>query len=374
MYDSDKLNDRQVRGLLATLPLIGLFVLGVLLARGAFFKSRDEKLIAAADSAWAEVPVAAEPFKFDPNTVTYTELRRLGVDKNVAANLLHYRAVGKVFRIKEDLAPLYGMTDSLYLRLEPWIAIAPEYAFKPRTADPHGESREYSERRRPSEYRTEKRPLETPVPFRVDTVQAKYLVRIGFTVGRARAFVSIARDHGFSNAEDVALYPYFPDSLVSALKPYMIFPAPDSTATAAESRPRLVELNTADSATLLSVSGIGPKTVNRILRYRERLGGFFRAEQLSEVEGVTAENLARILPQVTCDTTLIRKIPINRASPDEFSDHPYMRRNTANRLLSRRQMLRERNLPAWESVRDLVEQKILRPEDAPYLRPYLSFE
>ncbi len=371
MSDSDKLSDRQVRGLLATLPLIGLFVLGALLARGPLFKSRNEKILAAADSAWAEVPMAAEPFKFDPNTVTYTELRRLGVDKNVAANLLHYRAAGKVFRIKEDLAPLYGMTDSLYLRLEPWIEIAPKYAFKPRPDYP---SRDSWENRRPSEYRTEKRALETPVPFRVDTVQAKYLVRIGVSVGRARAFVSIAREHGFSNAEEVALYPYFPDSLVNALKPYMIFPAPDTTVTAAAAGPRLVELNTADSAALRSVSGIGPKTVNRILRYRERLGGFFRAEQLLEVEGVTAENLARILPQVTCDTTLIRKIPINRASPGEFSDHPYMHRSTANRLLSRRQMLRERNLPAWESVQDLVDQKILRPEDAPYLRPYLSFE
>lgn len=373
MFDSDKLSDRQVRGLLATLPLIGLFVLGALLARGTLFKSRNEKIIAAADSAWAEVPLAAEPFKFDPNTVTYTELRRLGVDKNVAANLLHYRAAGKIFRIKEDLAPLYGMTDSLYLRLEPWIEIAPEYAFKPRAADPRREHWEDRERR-PSEYRTEKKPLETPVPFRVDTVQAKYLVRIGFTVGRARAFVSIAREHGFSNAEEVALYPYFPDSLVKALEPYMIFPAPDSTATVAVAEPQLVELNTADSAALRSVSGIGPKTVNRILRYRERLGGFFRAEQLSEVEGVTDENLARILSQVTCDTTLIRKIPINRASPVEFTDHPYMHRSTVNRLLSRRQMLRERNLPAWESVRDLVDQKILRPEDAPYLRPYLSFD
>ncbi len=373
MSDSDKLSDRQVRGLLATLPLIGLFVLGALLARGPLFKSRNEKILAAADSAWAEVPMAAEPFKFDPNTVTYTELRRLGVDKNVAANLLHYRAAGKVFRIKEDLTPLYGMTDSLYLRLEPWIEIAPEYAFKPRADYP---TRDSWENRRPTEYHTAKRTLETPVPFRVDTVQAKYLVRIGVSVGRARAFVSIAREHGFSNAEEVALYPYFPDSLVNALKPYMIFPAPDSTVSvaAAAAGPRLVELNTADSAALRSVSGIGPKTVNRILRYRERLGGFFRAEQLMEVEGVTAENLARILPQVTCDTTLIRKIPINRATPGEFSDHPYMHRSTANRLLSRRQMLRERDLPAWESVRDLVDQKILRPEDAPYLRPYLSFE
>ncbi len=367
MFDSDKLNDRQVRGLLTVLPLIGLFVIGVLLLRDAFHpKVQSAEVEAAIDSAWAEVPLAEEPFAFDPNTVTYRELRSLGWSKGLADNLLRYRGAGKIFRIKEDVATLYGMTDSMYLRLEPWIEIGPQYAYKPRAGRPHEEFR-----------REEAKPKDSVVlvPFRVDTVQARFLERIGFSPRRAGTFVSIAGKQGFKDIGDFARYPYFTDSMARALEPYMIFPAPDSVASAAvAAEPLPVELNTADSATLRSVRGIGAVTVGRILRYRERLGGFFRAEQLSDVEGVTPENLARILPQVTCDSMLVRRIQINRAVPADLLGHPYLRRSTADRLLSRRQLLRERRLPAWTSVQDMIDQKVLSPEEAYYLRPYLSFE
>lgn len=369
MFDSDKLSDRQMRGFLVSLPLIGLFVIGALLLRDAFHpKVQNAEVEAAIDSAWAEVPLAEKPFAFDPNTVTYTELRSLGWSKALANRLLHYRGAGKIFRIKEDVATIYGMTDSMYLRFEPWIKIAPEYAYRPRAGRSHKSFR-----------REEEQPGDSVVlvPFRVDTVQVGFLERIGFSERRAETFVSIARKRGFKDIGDFAHYPYFTDSMARVLEPYMIFPAPDSVASAVAAgpaEPSLVELNTADSAALRGVHGIGAATVGRILHYRERLGGFFRAEQLSEVEGVTPENLARILPQVTCDPMLIRKIQINRAAPADISDHPYLRRGTVNRLLSRRQLLRERRLPAWTSIQDMIDQRVLSSEEAYYLRPYLSFE
>lgn len=356
-----------MRGFLVSLPLIGLFVIGALLLRDASHpKVQSAEVEAAIDSAWAEVPLAEKPFAFDPNTVTYTELRSLGWSKELANRLLHYRGAGKIFRIREDVATIYGMTDSMYLRFEPWIKIAPEYAYKPRAERPHRRFRREEEQPRDSV---------VLVPFRVDTVQAGFLERIGFSERRAETFVSIARKRGFKDIGDFAHYPYFTDSMARVLEPYMIFPAPDSVASAAApAEPSLVELNTADSAALRGVYGIGAVTVGRILHYRERLGGFFRAEQLSEVEGVTPENLARILPQVTCDSMLIRKIQINRVAPADISGHPYLRRSTVDRLLSRRQLLRERRLPAWTSIQDMVDQKVLSPEEAYYLRPYLSFE
>ena len=41
-----------------------------------------------------------------------------------------------------------------------------------------------------------------------------------------------------------------------------------------------------------SVVGIGPRTVVAIMHYRERLGGFVRAEQLAEVPGVRSFGIA----------------------------------------------------------------------------------
>ena len=53
---------------------------------------------------------------------------------------------------------------------------------------------------------------------------------------------------------------------------------------------------------------IGEKTVVSIIGYRDRLGGFLRAEQLAEVPGVTERNYEKILKQIYCDSCEIRKI------------------------------------------------------------------
>ena len=45
-----------------------------------------------------------------------------------------------------------------------------------------------------------------------------------------------------------------------------------------------VELNTADSAMLDAVRGIGPYYAKKILRYRELLGGYYSVEQLKEIK------------------------------------------------------------------------------------------
>ena len=80
------------------------------------------------------------------------------------------------------------------------------------------------------------------------------------------------------------------DSVAAALEPYIIFP---------ERTPHPIEqpvnLNTADSATLRRVWGIGEKTVTRIIEYRERLGGFVRVEHLAEIPGITERNYEKIL-------------------------------------------------------------------------------
>lgn len=60
---------------------------------------------------------------FDPNTVDSVTLLHLGFKPWQAKNMLKYRAKGGKYRKKEDLKKLYGMTDSMYLALAPYIYI-----------------------------------------------------------------------------------------------------------------------------------------------------------------------------------------------------------------------------------------------------------
>ena len=156
-------------------------------------------------------------------------------------------------------------------------------------------------------------------------------------------------------------YPIIGDSAGRRLAAYAIFP---------ERRRPLrdpVELNTADSATLRSVSGIGEKTVGAILDYRRRLGGFCRAEQLAEVKGVTESNYERIVKQISVDSCRISKI-INFATPKAMAAHPYIPPRMLRKIVKQRQLK-----GGWSTLEELIEDDILTREEAARLRPYLRF-
>lgn len=63
---------------------------------------------------------------FDPNTVDSSTLVHLGLKPWQAKNMMKYRAAGGKYRKAEDLKKLYGMTDSMYQALTPYIRIARE--------------------------------------------------------------------------------------------------------------------------------------------------------------------------------------------------------------------------------------------------------
>ena len=64
--------------------------------------------------------------EFDPNTVDSSTLVHLGLKPWQAKNMMKYRAAGGHYRKAEDLKKLYGMTDSMYQALAPYIRIARE--------------------------------------------------------------------------------------------------------------------------------------------------------------------------------------------------------------------------------------------------------
>ena len=339
-------SDREIRATAVFLPLAGLLIVALMLVRPA----ADPEAARRAEAEMEEALPAdsVEMSHFDPNTATLDDLRRLGLTKHEAVSLLKYRAAGKVFRIPEDLTLCYGIGDSLYRRLEPWVRIGRKYAIAP------------------EKYRTGRilpEPL-APGPFRIDTVSARYLRAIGALSKRqAEVFIRWRDLSGIYDMEDLRECYVVSDSVATALEPYVIFPE-------RKARPieQPVELNTADSATLRSVTGIGPKTVVAIMHYRERLGGFVRAEQLAEVPGVRERNYEKILKQIYCDSCEIRKIDINFASPKVLGRHPYIAPQALRKLLKARQLK-----GGWSTAEELIEDDIMTREEVARLVPYLRF-
>lgn len=64
-----------------------------------------------------------ESFRFNPNTVSVEDLRRLGFSEKQAAAIDNYRAKGGRFRRRGDFAKSFVVADSVYRRLEKYIDI-----------------------------------------------------------------------------------------------------------------------------------------------------------------------------------------------------------------------------------------------------------
>ena len=67
--------------------------------------------------------IAIQMQVFDPNTADSSTLVHLGLEPWQASNMLKYRAKNGRYRQAEDLKRLYGMTDSMYHALQPYIQI-----------------------------------------------------------------------------------------------------------------------------------------------------------------------------------------------------------------------------------------------------------
>ncbi len=303
-----------------------------------------------------EEPIA---HTFDPNTASYRDMRQAGIPKRIAVNIMRWRESGKVFRIKEDLAVCYGMTDSLYYAIEPLIVIGKEYQIEPKNYQ------ESTKSEKPNKMRHELRvELE---PFSLDTVGEHYLELLGFSAKQAELVIRYRDMIGGYRTFEKFDECYAVDSVMAErLRPYIIFPEIEVQEVVVEKLP--ININKADSATLCMVRGIGPKSAQQIVRYRELLGGYCSVEQISELSVVTSENFEHILPQIYCDSAEIKKICINFAGLNEMKTHPYL----SSRML--KQIINTRVLKGgWSTIQEMIDDDIFTSEEAMRIAPYLDF-
>lgn len=66
-------------------------------------------------------------FKFNPNQLSDSGYRALGISEKEIKTLRKYMATGAEFRIKTDFSKLYFISDSEYVALEPFIDLPDDY-------------------------------------------------------------------------------------------------------------------------------------------------------------------------------------------------------------------------------------------------------
>jgi competence protein ComEA len=137
----------------------------------------------------------------------------------------------------------------------------------------------------------------------------------------------------------------------------------------AKSKAIIVALNSADTLELQQVKGIGPAFARRIVKYRERLGGFYTPEQLKEVFGMDSLRYLEIKDQLSLDSRQLHPIFINRAGFEELRANPYLSYKQINAILQYRKQHGN-----YGNIADLKKVAILPAATVEKLAPYISFE
>ena len=130
----------------------------------------------------------------------------------------------------------------------------------------------------------------------------------------------------------------------------------------------VVDINSADTLQLQQLRGIGPAFARRIVKYRSLLGGFANKEQLLEVYGMTEDRYRQFASQIIVDTSLITKIPINKATVEQLKRHPYLDYYQASAIVKYC-----RQIGVLQTPSDLLLVNLIDEETFTKILPYIQF-
>jgi len=132
----------------------------------------------------------------------------------------------------------------------------------------------------------------------------------------------------------------------------------------------LLEINTADSVSLVAVPGIGVVLASRIIKYRRILGGFVHVNQLREVYGFKEDNIKIAFPHLFVDTQKASKLNLDSASYAILAMHPYIGKARAKQIMRLR--YNPKNLPVNYNL--LFSNNIFDSIQWRKIKPYVTTE
>lgn len=229
-------------------------------------------------------------------------------------------------------------------------------------------------------------PSEAPAElfvFDPNTATEEDFIRLGLTQKQAGAIINYRNKGGkFRKKEDFAKMYTVSKEMYERLEAFIVLPEiqkEEKTFAEKKTWPEkkdyqaretvVVELNSADSLQLIKVRGIGAYTAMKIIELREKLGGFYKKEQVMEVYRLDSARYTEIEPFLTVDPFEIKKININTATVEELKNHPYIRWNIANSLINIRQQH-----GAFKSIDEIKKSHLVTEDVFRKIAPYLTIE
>lgn len=214
-------------------------------------------------------------------------------------------------------------------------------------------------------------PINNLFEFDPNTVTEEGLTQLGIPISVARTIIKYRSKGGrFYKREDLRKIYTLSEEDYNRVAPYVIIPPTDQKMSEEkrklDSKAPKINLNTADAEMLMTLKGIGPVFSNRIVKYRNLLGGFVSVEQLKEVYGFPDSTYEKLKGEFVIDG-LVEQLNLNRASEGVLAKHPYIDRVTAKNII----LVRER-LGNFSEISQLRQVPLISEEKYRKIAPYLS--
>jgi competence ComEA-like helix-hairpin-helix protein len=136
-----------------------------------------------------------------------------------------------------------------------------------------------------------------------------------------------------------------------------------------EKKISIIDVNSADTNLLKSLPGIGSKLAQRIINFREKLGGFYSVSQIAQTYGLPDSTFQKISSYLTIRKDAIKQININVATADDLKVHPYIGWKIANAIIQYRIQHSD-----FQSIEDIRKIALISDDDYKKIYPYLSIK
>ncbi|MBS1580192.1 MAG: helix-hairpin-helix domain-containing protein [Bacteroidetes bacterium] len=130
-----------------------------------------------------------------------------------------------------------------------------------------------------------------------------------------------------------------------------------------------IDINIATPQEWFTIPNMDRSLAYKIIKYKEKLGGFLTIQQVKETYGLTDSLFKIIESYLILQTTNIKKININTADDYTLSNHPYINKDVAKAIIIYRTQH-----GAYTKIDDIKKIVFIKEDLYNKIAPYLAVE
>ncbi len=295
-----------------------------------------------------------ELFEFNPNEIEDSSWLKLGFAAWQIKTINNYKTKGGEFRIKSDVGKIYGVSDTLYQLLYPYILLP-----------------EVKENKFDNTFKKEATKI-TYFNFDPNSISKEQWEQLGFKEWQIKIIFNYKEKGGkWKTKADVKKIYGLAETDYYKLEPFILLPneiSKSETSATKKDYTKKVNINTANAKELTNLKGINSeKYAEIIVKYRVELGGFVKKEQLKEVWNLKIETYNEFVNQLELGVVLPQQLNLNKATAEELKVHPYIDWNIAKAIIAYK-----KSHGNFKNVEDIKQIHLITDEIYSKIAPYLT--